>query len=197
MSDHPQQLVAVRSTGLVYQKSPEEVIEMRNSIDKSRITLSELVFLLIGLLLLLAFARLVNGQSEAPRAAGQKAHAQVQKPLYNEYRGVRLGMAASEVRAKLGEPAMKSDEQDFFVISPNETAQIVYNAAQKVTTISTDYTGGVGAPDYKSVVGEGLTTRPNGSLFKMAMYDSERFWVTYSKSATTVPIVTITIAAYK
>lgn len=170
---------------------------MRNSIHKSRITIGELVFLLIGLLLLLAFSRLVNGQSQVPRAAAQSAHAQVQQPVYKEYRGIRLGMTATEVRAKLGEPAMKSDEQDFFIISPNETAQVVYNAAQKVTTISTDYTDGVGAPDYKSVVGEGLITRPNGSLFKMAMYDSERFWVTYSKSATTVPIVTITIAAYK
>jgi hypothetical protein len=170
---------------------------MRNSIDKSRISFGELIFLLIGILLLLALARIVTGQSEAPGPKTQKAHAQVQQPLYREYRGVRLGMTATEVRAKLGEPALKSDEQDFFVISPNETAQIAYNAAQKVVTISTDYTEGTGAPDYKTVVGEGLTQRPNGSLFKMVMYDSERFWVTYSKSVTTVPIVTITIGAYK
>jgi len=29
------------------------------------------------------------------------------------------------------------------------------------------------------------------------MYDAERFWVSYNKSATTAPIVTITIGAYK
>ena len=45
---------------------------------------------------------------------------------------------------------MKSDEQDFYVVSVNETTQIVYDAFQKVMTISTDYTDGAGAPDYKS-----------------------------------------------
>jgi hypothetical protein len=65
-------------------------------------------------------------------------------------------------------------------------------------TISTDYAGGVGAPEYKKVVGEGvLLERPDGTLFRMVMYDSERLWVSYNKSATTVPIVTITIGAYK
>lgn len=126
------------------------------------------------------------------------AVANAQTPTrYREYRGIRLGMTAAETRAKLGEPAMKSDEQDFFVFSANETAQIVYNTAQKVVTISTDYTGGVGAPDYKGVVGEGLLTRPDGSVFRMVMNDSERFWVSYNKTATVVPIVTITIGAYK
>jgi hypothetical protein len=129
-------------------------------------------------------------------AAAAIANAQVQSP-YREYRGIRLGMTAAETRAKLGEPAMKSDEQDFYVISTNETAQIVYNTAQKVITISTDYTGGVGAPDYHSVVGEGLLQKPDGSLFRMVMNDAERFWVTYSRTATVVPIVTITIGAYK
>jgi hypothetical protein len=156
---------------------------MRNSIGKSEISVTELIFLLLGVLLLLALARIATGQ---------------QPPLYREYRGVRLGMTAAEVRTKLGEPAFKSDEQDFFVISTNETAQIAYNAAQKVMTISTDYAGGVGAPEYKKVVGEGvLLERPDGTLFRMVMYDSERLWVSYNKSATTVPIVTITIGAYK
>lgn len=171
---------------------------MRNSMDKSRISITELIFLLIGILLLLALARIATGQSIAPGARTPKANAQVQQPLYREYRGVRLGMTATDVRAKLGEPALKSDEQDFFVVSANETAQIAYNTAQKVITISTDYTNGVAAPEFKNVVGEGaLLVRPDGSLFRMVMYDSERFWVSYSKTATTAPIVTITIGAYK
>ena len=171
---------------------------MRNSIDRSRTSLTEFVFLLIGMILLLALARIVTGQSKAPAAQTLKAYGQVQQPLYRKYRGVHLGMTAAEVRAKLGEPALKSDEQDYYVISPNETAQFAYNAALKVITISVDYAGAVGAPEYKNIVGDGaLLERPDGSLFRMVMYDSERFWVSYSKTATTVPIVTITIGAYK
>lgn len=160
-----------------------------------RIGMVELMYFLLGALLLLVLGIVAKGQS-ATQPTTAKAHAQVQQPLYKEYRGVRLGMTAAETRAKLGEPALKSDEQDFYVLSANETVQIAY-IAQKVVTISTDYLGGVGAPDYKSVVGEGLLEKPDGSLFRMVMYNSERFWVTYNKSASAVPLVTITIGTMK
>ena len=168
---------------------------MNTSTNNSRLGMAELIYLLLGALLLLVLGAVVaKGQTQTT----SKAHAAAQQqPLYREYRGVRLGMTATEVRTKLGEPAFKSDEQDFYVFSTNETAQFVYNAAQKVITISTDYTGGVGAPDYRAVVGDGLLTRPDGSLFRMVMYDSERLWVSYNKSAAMVPTVTITIGAYK
>ena len=168
---------------------------MRQSTQKHGIGMVELMYFLLGALLLLSLGIVAKGQS-ATQPTTAKAHAQVQQPLYREYRGVRLGMTATETRAKLGEPAMKSDEQDFYVMSPNETLQIAY-IAQKVVTISVDFIGGVGAPDYRTVVGEGLLEKPDGSLFRMVMYNSERFWVTYNKSASAVPLVTITIGAFK
>jgi hypothetical protein len=160
---------------------------MRHNTERFGIRPIELVYFALGVILLLIFAIVANGQT---------GHSQAQQPLYREYRGVRLGMTAEEARAKLGVPAMKSDEQDFYVFSANETAQLVY-AEQKVVTISTDYTSGIGAPDYKSVVGEGLLQRPDGSLFRMVLYDSERFWVSYNKSISAVPVVTITIGKMK
>ena len=172
----------------------EEVIEMTDNIEKFRIRIVEIVFFVIGVILLLLLGAIAVGQAQTKKIA--MGHAQIQQPLYREYRGVRLGMTAAEARTKLGEPAMKSDEQDFYVFSANETAQLVYSA-QKVVTISTDYAGGVGAPDYKSVVGEDLLQRPDGSLFRMVRYDSERFWVSYYKSASVVPVVTITIGTLK
>ena len=171
---------------------------MKNTTHTPEIDIMESISILLGILVLLLFAALTaKGQSKTQEMRPGAAPTQMQQPLYREYRGVRLGMTAAQVRAKLGDPAMKSDEQDFYVFSANETAQIAYNAEQKVATIPTDYTGGVGAPDYRSVVGEGLLTKPDGSVFRMAMYDSERFWVSYHKSAATVPTVTITIGAYK
>ena len=160
---------------------------MRHNTERLGIRPIELVYFALGVILLLLFAIVANGQT---------VRSQGQQPLYREYRGVRLGMTAEEARAKLGVPAMKSDDQDFYVFSANETAQIVYSA-QKVVTISTDYDGGVGAPDYKSVVGEDLRQKPDGSLFRMVLYDSERFWVSYNKSASVVPVVTITLGTLK
>ena len=136
--------------------------------------------IIVCVLLLLLFAALTYGQAMN----------------YREYRGVRLGMTAAEARAKLGAPALQSDEQDYYVVSANESTQIQYKE-QKVFMISTDYTDGIGAPEYRSVVGEGLLQRPDGSVFRMVRNDSERFWVSYNKSAAVVPVVTITIGAYK
>jgi hypothetical protein len=160
---------------------------MRHNTESFGIRPIELVYFALGVILLLIFAIVANGQT---------VHSQAQQPLYREYRGVRLGMTAEEARAKLGVPAMKSDEQDFYVFSANETAQLVY-VEQKVVTISTDYTNGIGAPDYKSVVGENLQQRPDGSLFRMVLYPSERFWVSYNNGASEVPVVTITIGKMK
>lgn len=154
---------------------------MRHSAEKHTIGITELTFFLIGLILLMLLATVAKGQ-----------------PIYREYRGVRLGMTATEARAKLGEPVMKSNEQDYFVMSATETTQIAYDAFQKVVTISTDYSGGVGAPDYRSVVGEGmLLQKPDGSLFRMMQYDSAGLWVIYNKSVGAVPVVTITIQIMK
>ena len=171
---------------------------MKYHTDKPRIGYVELTYFLIGALLLLLLGTIAKGQSPAPAMKSVRAHPEMQQSLYRAYRGVHLGMTATEARAKLGEPVMKSNEQDFYVFSPTETAQIVYDASQKVVTISADYTDGVGAPDYKAVVGAGaLLQRPDGSLFRMVHYDSERIWVSYNKSAGMVPTVTITLQMMK
>ena len=169
---------------------------MKYSTKKFKIRIIEIIFYAIGVILLLLLGVIASGQTKTEAMKVAKGHAQIQQPLYREYRGVRLGMTAAEARTKLGEPAMKSDEQDFYVFSANETAQIVY-VAQKVVTISTDYAGGVGAPDYKSVVSEDLEQKPDGSWFRMVFYNSEHFWVSYNKSASVVPVVTITIGTMK
>jgi hypothetical protein len=166
---------------------------MEYSTQKHKSGLVELTYLLIGALLLLLLGVVAKGGS-----SDSTMRAPSQTLPYIEYRGVRLGMTAAEARAKLGEPAMKSNGQDFFVISANETTQIAYDAFQKVMTISTDYTGGVGAPDYRAVVGNGmLLQRPDGSLFRMVQYPTVGIWVSYNKSAAMVPDVTITIGTFK
>ena len=97
------------------------------------------------------------------------------------------------VTRKLGNPVLKDTEMDYYVLSDSVTAQVVFDANHKVRTISVDYANGAGAPDYRSVVGPELTTRPDGSAYSMVRYESRGFWVSYSKTAGPVIVVTITI----
>ena len=125
--------------------------------------------------------------------ANFKSEAATQQTSFTAYRGVKLGMSVDETRAKLGTPSIKYSDQDLFVISENETAQIFYDSAQKVVTISIDYLGGIGAPDYKAVVGVELETTANGSLYKLVRYTSLGFWVSYHRTKSAVPNVTVTL----
>jgi hypothetical protein len=166
---------------------------MRQSKDNflSRVMRVSSLVSVCGLLALVSGAN-ASTQTQRSKANMVKAHAEeVQQPLYREYRGVSLGMTTAQARARLGVPALKGDDQDFYVFSENEAAQIAYDAGHKVVTISIDYTGGVGAPDYRTVVGAALEVEPDGSLYKLVRY--EGYWASYNKSAGPVPIVTITL----
>lgn len=129
---------------------------------------------------------------------GQRGRATVtaltspEQPLFSEYKGIRLGMTAAEVRAKLGNPTMKADDQDYYMFSESESAQFAYNATHNVVTISIDYAG-PGAPDYRNVVGPSIDQMQDGALYKLVRYEAQGFWVSYSRAAGTNGTVTITI----
>ena len=144
---------------------------------------------LVLLLLLIGLSASANGQARRiATAQSRDTH-----PLFTEYKSVRLGMTAAEARAKLGNPALKESDQDYYVVSDNETVQIAYNPAGKIVTISVDYMGGVGAPDPKTVVGGELQLKPSGALYRMVRYEGEGYWVSYNRSAGPVTVVTITL----
>ena len=152
--------------------------------------------LLAGLtvLLVIAFGLVLsaNGQTQKAKFTAASGPA-AQQPLYSEFRGVRLGMTAEEVRTKLGTPVLKDDELDYFVFSESMTAQIAYDKSHKAKAISVDYAGGAGAPEPAAVVGGQLETRPDGSMYKVVRYEAQGFWVSYNRTAGPVVIVTITI----
>lgn len=133
-----------------------------------------------------------SGQAQKARVATTETSV-VQQPLYTDFRGARLGMTPDEVREKLGTPILKDAEMDYFVLSDTMAAQVVYDSAHKVRIISVDYANGAGAPDSRTVVGPELMTRADGSAYAMVRYESRGFWVSYSRTAGTVIVVTITI----
>lgn len=115
-------------------------------------------------------------------------------PFMREYRGVSLGMTAEETRRKLGEPADKSDQQDFYTFTETESAQIFYDAARKVMAISAHYVGdGAGTPSPKSVFGEEAQPRADGSVYKIVKYIRAGYWVSYNRTGGDLPLVTVSL----
>ena len=138
------------------------------------------------ILLATSLLTIVNGQT---RKSGLE-----DAPLFHEYRGVQIGSAADDVRKKLGNPADKSAEQDFYVLSEKETAQILYDKAGKVVTISVDFMMGAdGVLTPKQIFGGEIEAKPDGSIYKMVRYPKAGCWLSYNRTAGTQPMVTVTL----
>ena len=114
-------------------------------------------------------------------------------PVFKDYRGVRIGMTADEVRSKLDQ-LKKGDLQDFLVFSDRESAQIYYDDQGKVIAISIDYFGDISnAPTPDAVLGTELQAKANGSMYQLIRYPEAGYWVSYNQTAGDKPIVTITM----
>ena len=147
--------------------------------------------------MLMVGAIVVAGQNNQTKAVKTFAPAPtVQQPLYSEYKGVRIGMTETEVHARLGQ-GIKTVNADFYVVSDTETAQVAYDQSRKVIAISIDYLGGVGAPEYRAVVGNEIQTREDGSLYKLVHYDNLGFWVSYNKTGRNSTVTTVSITIQK
>ena len=133
--------------------------------------------------------------TEAPATpAGEAVAAKASpEPLYKEYRGVTLGMSASDVRAKLGKPQEKSDGMDFYVFSDSERARVYYTDGKATAVIATYIGKDGGAPPPVSVLGSEIEAKADGSMYQMKPYRESGYWVAYSRTAGDSPLVIITM----
>jgi hypothetical protein len=133
---------------------------------------------------------LVSAQTVRKPAGGEE------EPVFHEYRGIKLGSLADEVRKKLGNPANKSDEQDYFMFNnENERAQIYYDKdTRMVTAISVDFmTGASEIITPQQVFGADFEGKSDGSKSKLVRYPKAGCWVSYSRTAGDKPIISVTI----
>lgn len=114
------------------------------------------------------------------------------KPLYVEYKGVRIGMDAVDVRKKLGTPTDKGDLQDFYVFSDSESAQVFYLKG-KVNALSVNYVGEKNAPLPKIVLGTDIEPRADGGMHKLVRYPDAGYWVSYNRTGGDDPLITVTM----
>ena len=118
-----------------------------------------------------------------------------EEPVFHDYRGVKLGWLADDVRKKLGNPANKSDEQDYYEFSDNEKASVYYDKATKqVTAISVDFIGAAtGILTPQQVFGAEIEAKSDGSKSRLVRYPKAGYWVSYSRTAGDSPIISVTM----
>jgi hypothetical protein len=143
-------------------------------------------------LVTMALCFVTSAAAQTRKAAGPAVE---EEPVFHEYRGVQIGWLADDVRKKLGNPADKGDEQDFYVFGDKETAQVLYDkTTRKVTTISVDFmSGATGVITPQQVFGADVDTKADGSKYKLVRYQKAGYWVSYSRTAGDTPIITVTM----
>ena len=124
----------------------------------------------------------------AHTAAAQNADP---KPSFRDFKGVTIGMTAAESRAKLGAPTDAGDAQDFYAVSDKQTVTVYYGADKKVSALSVIYNNAAEAPAPKLVFGSDVDAKPDGSCYKMERYPKAGFWLSYSRTAGSEPMVVI------
>lgn len=115
-------------------------------------------------------------------------------PVYADLMGVRLGMSAEEVRAKVNKLKDKGKSQDFFIFSESKSAQVYYDEQGKVMALSIDYFGEKSEPPApEQLLGETLEAKPDGSMHKLKRYPEAGYWIAYNRTAGENPIITVTV----
>lgn len=116
------------------------------------------------------------------------------KKIYSEYKGVAIGTTADDVRKKLGPPKDKSDAQDLYTFSDNESVVFYYDAGHLVSAIMITYLGNLkDAPSVKDVFGEDVPPKPDGSIFKMVRYPKAGYWISYNRSGGDDAVISLAI----
>jgi hypothetical protein len=152
-------------------------------------------FWLLNRSLLVALSFLLAGVSSAQTVQKRHAAAAEEDPVFQEYRGVKIGWLADEVRKKLGDPANKADDQDYYEFGEKERAQVYYDKATKqVMAISVDFIGsGTGVLTPLQVFGADIEAKSDGSRSRLVRYPKAGYWVSYSRTAGDNPIISVTM----
>jgi hypothetical protein len=127
-----------------------------------------------------------------PTALAQKPADQPKdQPPFHDYKGVRIGMGAEEARKLLGSPTDKDDKQEVFAVSDDESCQVYYDAAKKVSAVSITYFSNKAVPNVKAVLGEQPEAKQDGSFTKLIRFPKAGYWVSYTRTSGDSPMIII------
>ncbi len=153
------------------------------------------LFLLFNLIVPSLGQTAENTQAATIQVTEKKTGATVLMPVLTDYKGIKIGATAEEVRDKLGK-AKIDDKDGFFYDSDDELVQIRVDADKKVRFIAITYLDeNKSAPKFADVFGAEIPVaeKPDGSIFNLVRYPEAGYWVAYSRTAGEKPSVTVTM----
>jgi len=137
------------------------------------------------------FTSNINTPSGQEKVAGTDPAAE---PAFKDYKGVRIGMSADEVANKLGEPAVKDENEEVFLVSDFEMVQVSYDKADGVNAISITYSAKhENPPTALAVLGEDVAAHADGRIYKLIRYPELGYWVAYNRTAGEAAVVSVTM----
>ena len=137
----------------------------------------------------------VNTQTAA-KPAMQSEKSRMTMPALQNYKDLKIGSTADEVRNKLGKAVIDDEDGFYYEFDDAERVQIRLDADKKIRLISVTYTSeNKNAPRLEDVLGTDLTAEPSadGTIYKLVRYPKGGYWVAYSRTAGEKPTVTVTM----
>lgn len=136
-------------------------------------------------------------QNKVEKTTAKEKKQTVLQPVTTEYKGIKIGMTADEVRDKLDKkPKVADDDGFYYVFSDEESAQIGLDKKKTVRVILIIYSDkNANAPKYEDVFGKDVPIKEtkSGGIYNLIRYPEAGFWVAYNRTAGDNPMVTITI----
>jgi hypothetical protein len=134
-----------------------------------------------------------NTQTAAIQTVDKKSEVPILMPVLTEYKGIKIGTSAEEVRDKLGK-AKIDDKDGFFYDWDEEIVQIRLDAEKKVLLVAVTYSDeNKNSPKFADVFGAEtpVPAQPDGSIYQLVRYPEAGYWVSYSRTAGEKPRVTV------
>ncbi len=132
-----------------------------------------------------------NTQSRQENVAGNDPAID---PTFKDYKGVRIGMSPDEVAERLGKPAVKDENEEIFLVSDFEMAQVSYDQANGVSAVSITYSAEhPNPPTALAVLGEDVAADAEGRIYKLTRYPDLGYWIAYNRTAGEAPVVSVTM----
>lgn len=158
-----------------------------------------LILVLLFWLVTAAFGQTTDTKQTATTTTTETQKTETSKavmmPVLQNYKDLKIGATADEVRDKLGK-ARIDDKDGFFYEFDDEMAQIRLDKDKKVRLISITYlSDNKNTPKFEDVFGTSVKAEPgaDGKIYKLIRYPAAGYWVAYSRTAGDKPTVTVTM----